>query len=107
MSKKVKLLHITTVSETFNFFRGQIAYMKARGYDIHALASPGEWVEKIIKREKIPFHTVTMPRRITPLKDILAIWMMLFLPIVCMTESLLLTGTQDVSCQALLKTHPS
>jgi glycosyltransferase involved in cell wall biosynthesis len=74
MSQKVKLLHITTVSETFAFFRGQIAYMKARGYDIHALASPGEWVEKISDREKIPFHTVTMPRRITPLKDIVAIW---------------------------------
>ncbi len=74
MSQKVKLLHITTVPETFHLFRGQIAYMKARGYDIHALASPGEWVKKIINREKIPFHTVQMPRRITPVQDILAIW---------------------------------
>lgn len=73
MSQKVKLLHITTVPETFNFFRGQIAYMKKQGYDIHALASPGEWVQKISDREHIPFHTVTMPRRITPLQDIVAI----------------------------------
>ncbi|MBD2138455.1 glycosyltransferase family 4 protein [Anabaena sp. FACHB-1237] len=73
MSQKIKLLHITTVSGTFYLFRGQIAYMKARGYDIHALASPGEWAAKIRDQEKIPFHTVTMPRRITPFKDIVAI----------------------------------
>ena len=74
MSQKVKLLHITTVPETFSFFRGQIGYMKARGYDIHALSSPGEAVEKVSSRENIPFHTVTMPRQITPLRDIVAIW---------------------------------
>jgi glycosyltransferase involved in cell wall biosynthesis len=74
MSQKIKLLHITTVPETFSFFRGQIAYMKARGYDIHALSSPGEAVEEVSSRENIPFHTVTMPRRITPLQDIVAIW---------------------------------
>jgi len=74
MSRKIKLLHITTVPETFAFLRGQIGYMNARGYDIHALASPGESVEKISLRENIPFHTVTMPRRITPFQDIVAIW---------------------------------
>ncbi len=74
MSQKIKLLHITTVPETFSFFRGQIGYMKARGYDIHALSSPGEWVKKISCLEDIPFYTVAMPRRITPFKDIVAIW---------------------------------
>jgi hypothetical protein len=34
MSQKVKLLHITTAPETFSFFRGQIGYMKAGGYNI-------------------------------------------------------------------------
>ncbi|NJR14317.1 MAG: glycosyltransferase family 4 protein [Calothrix sp. CSU_2_0] len=73
MPNKIKLLHITTVPETFSFFQGQIAYMKAQGYDIHALSSPGEWLGKIGDREKIPMYGVEMPRRITPLKDIVAI----------------------------------
>jgi glycosyltransferase involved in cell wall biosynthesis len=74
MPNKIKLLHITTVPETFAFFRGQIAFMKARGYDIHGLSSPGEWQAKIKQREQIPMYTVAMPRQITPLKDIVAIW---------------------------------
>ncbi len=42
-------------TETFAFFHGQIAYMKARGFDIHALVSPEDSVKKISDQEKIQF----------------------------------------------------
>ncbi|KYC37087.1 capsule biosynthesis protein CapM [Scytonema hofmannii PCC 7110] len=74
MSKNIKLLHITTVPESFNFFKGQIGYMKARGVEIHALSSPGDLLEEFGKREQVPTYAVTMPRSITPLKDIYSIF---------------------------------
>ncbi|GAA6617027.1 glycosyltransferase family 4 protein [Scytonema sp. NUACC26] len=74
MSKNIKLLHITTVPESLNFFKGQIAYMKAQGVEIHALSSPGYLLEEFRKREQVPTYAVTMQRRITPLKDIQSIF---------------------------------
>ena len=71
--KTVKLLHITTVPMTLGFLSGQVGYMKARGFEINALSSPGELLEKFAQREQVPVHAVEMPRRITPLQDIVAI----------------------------------
>ncbi|MUG99571.1 glycosyltransferase [Scytonema sp. UIC 10036] len=74
MSKNIKLLHITTVPESFNFFKGQIGYMKARGVEIHALSSPGDLLTEFGKREQVLTYGVAMQRRITPLKDIQSIF---------------------------------
>jgi len=74
MQEKTKLFHITTVPETFNFFKGQIGYMKTQGYEIHALSSPGKLLMQFGDREQIPVYGVPMQRRITPLQDIYAIF---------------------------------
>ncbi|MUG92461.1 glycosyltransferase [Scytonema sp. UIC 10036] len=73
MQSKIKLLHITTVPETFNFFKGQIGYIKAQGYEVHALSSPGKLLIQFGERQQIPVYGVHMQRRITPLQDISAI----------------------------------
>jgi glycosyltransferase involved in cell wall biosynthesis len=69
-----KLLLITTVPETLNFFRGQVSYMKQQGFDIYALSSSGEPLSKFGDCEQVTVKAVNMPRRITPFKDFLAIW---------------------------------
>ena len=69
----IKLLHITTVPGTLNFFRGQVGYMKTKGFEVHALSSPGEGLEQFGEREHIAVCSVEMPRRITPLKDLVAL----------------------------------
>jgi glycosyltransferase involved in cell wall biosynthesis len=68
-----KLLLITTVPETFNFFRGQVSYMKQQGFDIYALSSSSEMLSQFGDQEQITVKAVNMPRRITPFKDLLAI----------------------------------
>lgn len=74
MQKIVKLLQITTVPETLNFLKGQTGYMKARGFEVHALSSPGEFLTEFAASEQVSVHAVKMHRRITPLQDIYAIF---------------------------------
>jgi len=69
----VILVHVTTVPETLGFLRGQIGFMKQRGFEVHAVSSPGKLLEEAGAREGIPVHAVDMPRRITPLKDLVAL----------------------------------
>jgi glycosyltransferase involved in cell wall biosynthesis len=70
----VKLLHVTTVPETLNFLRGQVEYMKRRGFEVHALSSPGEFLQQFGDREQVTVHAIAMPRRITPLQDLIAVF---------------------------------
>jgi hypothetical protein len=46
-----KLIHITTVPMSLTFFRGQIAFMKERGYHVYAVSSPGPDLEAFAQRE--------------------------------------------------------
>jgi glycosyltransferase involved in cell wall biosynthesis len=68
------LIHVTTVPETLNFFRGQIGYMKDKGLLVHAVSSPGKSLEETASREAIPVHAVKMSRRITPMADLRALY---------------------------------
>ncbi|MBW4637294.1 MAG: glycosyltransferase family 4 protein [Gloeocapsa sp. UFS-A4-WI-NPMV-4B04] len=74
MEKIVKLLQITTVPETLSFLKGQTGYMKARGFEVHALSSPGEFLTEFAESEQVSVYAVKMHRRITPLQDIYAIF---------------------------------
>src|SRR5262245_33863731 len=73
-SRRPKLVHITTVPQTLAFLRGQVASMKARGFDVAAVSSPGPELEAFGRSEGIEVHPVTMPRRITPFGDLLALF---------------------------------
>jgi glycosyltransferase involved in cell wall biosynthesis len=66
----VRLVHVTTVPESLLFFEGQIGYLKAQGVDVWALSSPGELLDQFAVREGIAVHGLEMPRRITPLRDL-------------------------------------
>jgi glycosyltransferase involved in cell wall biosynthesis len=69
----LRLLHITTVPMSLGFLRGQIAYMKERGFDIALISSPGTELEDAGEREGVPVHAVEMRRSITPLRDVRAL----------------------------------
>ncbi len=68
-----KLLHITTIPMSLTFFRGQVGYMKERGLHVHALSSPGPDLDAFGQREGVEVSAVEMSRRVTPLRDLLAI----------------------------------
>lgn len=69
----IKLVHVTTSPLFLNFFRGQVAYMKARGFHISVITSPGDLLEQFAHREGVETYPVLMHRRITPLHDVLAL----------------------------------
>ncbi len=72
--KKIVLFHVTTVPETFGFFRGQIAFMKERGFEVHAVSFPGVLLDETGVRESIQVHPVVMHRQISPLADLRALY---------------------------------
>jgi glycosyltransferase involved in cell wall biosynthesis len=65
-----RIVHIMTVPESLGFLRGQTAFMKARGHELHAVTSPGPLLDEFAREYAIPTHAVEMPRRITPLDDL-------------------------------------
>jgi hypothetical protein len=74
MNAKPRLLHVTTVPQTLAFLKGQVAYMKSRGFDVAAVSSPGPALDAFGRAEGIDVHPVEMPRRITPLGDLVALF---------------------------------
>ena len=65
-----KLVHITTVPQTLGFLRGQIGFMRVRGFAIHAISSPGERLTEFGRQEGAATHAVAMPRSVAPLYDL-------------------------------------
>ena len=68
------LVHITTVAESLRFLRGQPDSLRNRGFHVEAITSPGPLVEPMSEELGISIHTVEMPRKITPLRDLLALY---------------------------------
>lgn len=73
-SASLRLLHAVTVPVSLNFFRGQIGYLRSRGFDVQAVSSPGEEAELAREREGITVHEVPMNRGISPLADLVSLW---------------------------------
>ena len=63
------VVHVLTVPESLAFLRGQAGFMRGRGYELTVVTSPGPGLEAFAEREKVPFHAVPMPRRISPGQD--------------------------------------
>jgi glycosyltransferase involved in cell wall biosynthesis len=75
MEKKetIRLVHVTTISQTFMFFRGQIGFLKERGFEIDVVSSPGGMSQEFSESEGVAFHPVAMTRAITPREDLRAL----------------------------------
>lgn len=70
----MKLVHVTTVPDSFGLYRGQIKFMKDRGFEVHLVSSPGKLLDETEKREAIQVHAVEMPRRLSPWEDMVALY---------------------------------
>jgi len=74
VQQPVRLVHITTVPMSLGFLVGQAEYARQRDVEMHAISSPGERLDSFGEQEHVPVYAVEMPRRITPLKDLGALW---------------------------------
>ena len=73
MRRPVRLVHVLTVPTTLLFFRGQVGYMKARGFDLTFVASPGPELDAFGEQEGVATVAVEMPRRISIGEDLVAV----------------------------------
>lgn len=73
---KKKIIRVTTVPGSLGgLLKGQLKYI-AEHYKVIGVSSAGSnnMLEELSKRESIHVHAVEMTRKITPLKDIKAVW---------------------------------
>ena len=67
--RRMRLVHVMTVPTSLAFLRGQLGYMKAHGFDVAVVSSPGEPLEEFGAEQGVETVAVDMPRKITPLRD--------------------------------------
>jgi glycosyltransferase involved in cell wall biosynthesis len=71
--KLIRLVHIMTVPYSFTYIAGQVRFMKARGFEVHGLSSPGERLSLFSESEGVAVKAIEMTKRITPLRDLAAL----------------------------------
>jgi len=64
---------VTTPRVAWWFLRGQLAYLRESGADVHLVSSPESQLEPTAEREAVTAHAVKMDREIAPLKDLRAL----------------------------------
>jgi len=70
----LRLVQVTTVPLTLqNLFKGQVAYLKGRGFEVIGVSSPGEGLGDWSRREATAVHAVPMVRGISPAADLIAL----------------------------------
>ncbi|AHM58437.1 group 1 glycosyl transferase [Flammeovirgaceae bacterium 311] len=69
------LFRVTTVPVSLkNLIVGQLPYMKARGFEPIMLSADGPEREDVIREHECPHIIIDLTRKITPLRDLKALW---------------------------------
>lgn len=77
-----RVVYGVTVGQTADsLLKGQLSYLRERGWDVHLVASPGDQTDRAVAREGVEFHPIPMTRGITPPQDVVALvrWIKLLL----------------------------
>ncbi len=70
----LSMVHVVTAPESLGFLAGQTGFLRAHGVTVHAVASPGESLSLFGLSEGATIHAVPMQRRVTPFRDLAALW---------------------------------
>jgi glycosyltransferase involved in cell wall biosynthesis len=76
---KVRLVHISTSPLFLNFLRGVLPELRQRGFEPSVICSPGELLDRFVQETGVAGFGVEMPRRITPLHDVIALYRLVIL----------------------------
>lgn len=66
----MKLFHVTSIASTLNFLDGQIAFLKSKGFSVHAITSPSSALTEFGRKQDIPVHGIAIQRVISPVRDL-------------------------------------
>lgn len=68
------VVHVTTVPLSLHtFLTGQARFIHELGFSVHAVSSGGPDLVRFARQEGVPVHVVEMTRRISPLRDLVAL----------------------------------
>lgn len=70
----MKLVLLTTISQSFHWFQGLAGYLDARGIQVYCMAAPGQDMAKLAQTEPVEVRPVPMTRRISPFHDLLVVF---------------------------------
>ncbi len=74
----VRVVHIVAAACTAEFMRGQLGYLRSRGYQVTVIASPEPSLETLAGREGIEIVPVEIPREMRPVQDLIALVKLFF-----------------------------
>lgn len=70
MTRRPRLAFVTTTPVTADvLLRGQLAYLRDRGFDVVVLSSPGPELDRVARREGVRVYPITMAREIDVVRD--------------------------------------
>lgn len=69
----LRVVHVVTIGMSLTFLRSTFEYLRTQGVEVHAVSSPGPDLDYWRAALDLPVHEVRMPRRISPVHDILAV----------------------------------
>lgn len=72
-TRRLKLVTVVTVPSSLIFFQGQARYFRERAIDVAFVSSPGSRLDSFARAEGAAAFAVEMPRRISPVRDLLAV----------------------------------
>lgn len=73
--EKPKILRITTVPISLKvLLKGQLSHMNQNGFDVVGVSSQGKDLEDVHNEEQVRVCSLDMTRKISPIKDIKALW---------------------------------
>jgi glycosyltransferase involved in cell wall biosynthesis len=70
----IRVLHLIAEPRSWHFFSGQAAYLRARGFEVHAASSPGQLLEKFGRDNQVAVHPVPISRRLSVGSDLVSVW---------------------------------
>ena len=73
ITSRPKLTFIVTSPLSVGFYKGQLSYLVANGWDVEMISSPGPLLD-VVSAEGATPRAVHMEREIAPLKDIVSLW---------------------------------
>ncbi len=76
MGEKPKLVRVTTVPLSLDkLLEGQLDFMRAH-FEVTAVSADSPYLKKIARREGVGYKMIPLTRKITPFKDLVALWKM-------------------------------
>lgn len=73
-SGRITALHAVTDPMSTILLRGQATYLKAKGFDVALLSSPGDVLQEIASKDGCATYAVPIKREISPLSDMLSLF---------------------------------